>query len=163
MSAVMRAVQVQLPGLDPAKQFAADFRMQATSYAAHMIVRDYQTVRPHSARQQHSSLGNPSSAVVIAAGCDVTIATSGLVMCLTDHPEHKRWCAHCLQQPHNVTARRCTMLLSALQLSAHTLVHTFNCSRAVAAVVGDNKSCQATDSCAACCAVLASCAVLAAE
>lgn len=39
------AVQVHLPTLDPAKQYAADFRMQATSYAAYMMVRDYQTVR----------------------------------------------------------------------------------------------------------------------
>lgn len=38
-------MQVQLPNLDPAKQYAADFRMQATSYAAYMMVRDYQTVR----------------------------------------------------------------------------------------------------------------------
>jgi hypothetical protein len=37
-------VQVQLPAVDPAKQYAADFRMQATSYAAYMMVRDYQTV-----------------------------------------------------------------------------------------------------------------------
>lgn len=37
-------LQVQLPAVDPAKQFAVDFRMQATSYAAYMMVRDYQTV-----------------------------------------------------------------------------------------------------------------------
>jgi hypothetical protein len=37
-------VQVQLPNVDPAKQFAVDFRMQSTSYAAYMMVRDYQTV-----------------------------------------------------------------------------------------------------------------------
>lgn len=37
-------MQVQLPAVDPAKQFAVDFRMQATSYAAYMMVRDYQTV-----------------------------------------------------------------------------------------------------------------------
>lgn len=59
---VLRAVQVQLPALDPAKQFSADFRMQATSYAAHMIVRDYQTVRSSSARQQDSSQQHPSLA-----------------------------------------------------------------------------------------------------
>lgn len=41
------AVQVQLPTVDPAKQFAVDFRMQATSYAAYMMVRDYQTVSLH--------------------------------------------------------------------------------------------------------------------
>jgi hypothetical protein len=71
MSAVMHAVQVQLPALDPAKQFSADFRMQATSYAAHMIVRDYQTVRSPSTRQQDSSLQHPSSADITASVCVV--------------------------------------------------------------------------------------------
>jgi hypothetical protein len=61
-------VQVQLPTVDPVKQYAVDFRMQATSYAAYMMVRDYQTVRVlcSSLRVLHACWLGPGSTAVDA-------------------------------------------------------------------------------------------------
>lgn len=67
---------MQLPTVDPVKQFAADFKMQATSYAAHMMVKDFQTVREKQQQQQvgtvlvvHTKADAQHSKILLRSAC----------------------------------------------------------------------------------------------